>query len=128
MLENAIEHLTDEDRWWYTFDYINEITEQDIERLNRRHPDMEKVLQAALIDERVAGILAVGEEMHRRDQELHDKRCEKKGEKRGRVEGKVEGEAEIINLLLKGGMNINDIAKYTGLSLQAIEKLLSKCN
>jgi predicted transposase/invertase (TIGR01784 family) len=119
MLENAIEHLTDIDRWWHNFDYINEATEEELEQMKRAHQEMQQaVLKAAWTSEEAAEMLAIREEMRRLDQIQYENELQAKGE--------AKGKAGLINMLLKGGMAIHDIAKHTGLPLQEIEKLLAK--
>ena len=46
-----------------------------------------------------------------------------KGEKAGIIKGKKAGIIETAKKMLKDGLNINSIAKYTGLSKEEIENL-----
>jgi predicted transposase/invertase (TIGR01784 family) len=43
----------------------------------------------------------------------------------GRNEGRVEGQMELISALLKNGMKISEVAKYTGLTMEEVSRLLS---
>ena len=46
-----------------------------------------------------------------------------KGEKNGIIKGRKAGIIETATNMLKDGLNINTIAKYTGLSKEEIKKL-----
>ena len=58
---------------------------------------------------------------------LRDEREEgiKIGEKRGEKKGKIEGKIETAINMLKDGLSIDSIAKYTGLKRKEIEKLVN---
>ena len=46
------------------------------------------------------------------------------GEKRGRVEGMAAGKIETARNMLKDGLSVDLITKYTGISAQQISELL----
>jgi len=46
-----------------------------------------------------------------------------KGREEGKIEGKAEGKAELIEMMLKQGKSVKQIAEFIGLSQQEIEKL-----
>ena len=48
---------------------------------------------------------------------------EAKGKAEGKAEGKIEGKLEIAKSMLKDGMNLEIVMKYTGLSKEEIENL-----
>ena len=49
---------------------------------------------------------------------------EKRGEKRGRAEGMAAGKIETARNMLKDGLSVDLITKYTGISAQQISELL----
>jgi predicted transposase/invertase (TIGR01784 family) len=54
----------------------------------------------------------------------------KEGKKEGKIEGKIEGkkeaQLEIAEVMLKAGVNVKDVAKYTKLPLNQVETLAKK--
>lgn len=43
-------------------------------------------------------------------------------ERRGRIEGKIEGKIEIAKRMLSKGLSLEEIAEFTGLSVEEIRK------
>ena len=50
--------------------------------------------------------------------------AQKEGEAKGKAEGKIEEKVEIAKNMLKDGMNLEVVIKYTGLSKKEVEELL----
>lgn len=100
---------------------IEKVIKMD-ETINKMHKKIENILQTK--NEYLAYIKA---EMAERDYEntisYAEEKGEKKGKKEGKKEGRKEGIIEIANNLKTQGIDIQQIAKATGLKIEEIEKL-----
>ncbi|MBV0900156.1 MAG: Rpn family recombination-promoting nuclease/putative transposase [Wolbachia endosymbiont of Fragariocoptes setiger] len=134
-LENIVE------KWVYFFKYADETSEKDLERiigsdliikrayeeLNRFNWSEKEYIAYEQEIKRIKDEHAVL--LHKLDLAAEKGRLEGKkegiqiGEERGREEGRRDREIELAKSMLAENMEINTIAKFTGLSVKEIEKL-----